>query len=123
MQGLRSISAHLWAPKQAGVSQPLLILSLCWGLPRMQGLHSNSALFWVPEKAFVFFCSNTSPNLCLPINLEKILNFFVFLLREKILQTIFFTGFYYILLCFTAALTRFYQMPPPQPPQPRGFFF
>ena len=51
MQGLCSIFAHLWGPVKAGVRQPILILSPCWGPPRMQGLCSLSAHFWAPEKA------------------------------------------------------------------------
>ena len=52
MQGLCSISAHLWAPEKAGVRQPILILSLfVWGSPRMQGLCSISTHLWALEKA------------------------------------------------------------------------
>ena len=37
MQGLCSISAHLWAPKKVRVRQPILILSpFVWVPPRMQ---------------------------------------------------------------------------------------
>ena len=47
MQGLCSISAHLWAPQKAGLRQPILIVSpFVWGSPRMQGLCSISARLW-----------------------------------------------------------------------------
>ena len=36
--GLRSTSALFWAPEQAGMRQPLLILSLCLGTPENAGV-------------------------------------------------------------------------------------
>ena len=38
MQGLRSTSAHLWAPEKVGVRQPLLILSPYVGTPENEGV-------------------------------------------------------------------------------------
>ena len=49
MQGLRRNSAIFWAPKKAGLRQPILIFSPHLAL----GLRSNSALFWATEKVGV----------------------------------------------------------------------
>ena len=54
MQGLRSISALLWAPDKVGVRQPLLILPPLLGTPENAGvICTNSALLWPPKKAGV----------------------------------------------------------------------
>ena len=54
MWWLRSNSTLFWAPENAGVRYPFLILfPFDWGSLRMQGLPSNSAVFSPPEKAGV----------------------------------------------------------------------
>ena len=62
MQGLCTISAHLWPPHKAGLRQPILILSpFVWGSPRMQGLCSISAHLWA-NSDFVPLCLGIPEN-------------------------------------------------------------
>ena len=64
-----------------------------------------------PPPQLCVFGSNSSPNLCLPSNLvKKNLDFFFLVLPSENFLKIFFTRFYYILLGFTTARTRFHQM-------------
>ena len=62
MQGLCSISANLWAPQKARLTQPILILSsFIWGPPGMQGLCSISAHLWA-DSDFVLLHLGTPEN-------------------------------------------------------------